>query len=236
MEMEIEALERGFVDNALLQDWFQSAGIQDRELAITNLVAIRDDGMPLDLLAKMMDRLAEGLAKTGDADAVLNNLQRFVRASRSPQALGGLFDRDQDALSTLLRIFSVSQYLADQLIGDPDCFDFIRMTDGQSVSRSVLVDEISNDVLAAPTEAVVLRCLRDFRHRETLRIAFGDFIGRMPIEVITEQTSILAEALCDAAFLAAQKTCRAKWVSLKRPKARKLDSPFLRWVSSVVAN
>ncbi|MFO0925313.1 MAG: bifunctional [glutamate--ammonia ligase]-adenylyl-L-tyrosine phosphorylase/[glutamate--ammonia-ligase] adenylyltransferase [Pirellulales bacterium] len=218
--MEIEALERGFVDNALLQDWYQSAGIQDRELALTNLVAIRDDGMPLDLLAKMMDRLAEGLAKTGDADAVLNNLQRFVRASRSPQALGGLFDRDQDALSTLLRIFSVSQYLADQLIGDPDCFDFIRMTDGQSVSRSVLVDEISNDVLAAPTEAVVLRCLRDFRHRETLRIAFGDFIGRMPIEVITEQTSILAEALCDAAFLAAQKTCRAKWGIPQTPEGK----------------
>ncbi len=191
--------------------WFESSGIVDHETARRNICSIHNDGMPLDLLARMLDRLSELLPQTGDPDVALNNLQRFIASSRSPQALGGLFDRDPDSLPTLLRIFSVSQYLADQLINDPDCFDMLRMTEGQGVSREVLCDEVLNEILACSNEAAVLRVLRDFRHRETLRIAFGDFIGLSPVEMITEQNSILAEALCEAAYRSAWKSCSARY-------------------------
>ena len=46
----------------------------------------------------------------------LNNLDRFVAAARNPLSLASLFERDREALPTLLQIFSTSQYLSDLLI------------------------------------------------------------------------------------------------------------------------
>ncbi len=105
----------------------------------------------------MLDRLSELLPQTGDPDGRSIICSGFIASSRSPQALGGLFDRDPRFPPTLLRIFSVSQYLADQLINDPDCFDMLRMTEGQGVSREVLCDEVLNEILACSNEAAVLR-------------------------------------------------------------------------------
>ena len=115
-------------------------------------------------------------------------------------ALGSLFERDPEALPILLQVFSTSQYLANLLIHDPEAFDLVRMTDGQPVSREVLVEEICGEIAALVDESAVMTALRRYRHRETLRIAYGDIIRRQSIETVTRQISFLADALCEAAF------------------------------------
>ena len=76
-------------------------------------------GVPLDLLAVMCDQLERHLPGCADPDMALNNLERFVRAARNPLAVGTLFERDPQALPTLLQIFATSQYLSDLLVADP---------------------------------------------------------------------------------------------------------------------
>jgi glutamate-ammonia-ligase adenylyltransferase len=134
-----------------------------------------------------------------------NNLDRFFAASRNPLALAALFERDPEALPTLLRIFSNSQHLTDVLIRDPASFDLLRMTDGHPVAREELVREIVADVEAARDDRDVMAILRRHKQRETLRIAFGDIVQRQRVETVTAQISYVADAICEAAVYAARK-------------------------------
>lgn len=196
-----------------IQHWLKRLGINDVVRGATNLLRIVRSGLTLDLQIFLVKALERHLPETGDPSAVLNNLDRFFETSRSPQSLVSLFERDADSLPTLMRIFSVSQFLADQLISDPESFDFLRLTEGQAVPRDRLLDELASEVMAIADEAQMMRALRHCRQRELLRIAYGDFIGRHSLEIVTEQLSYLAEALTEAAYL---------WVRRDRQK-RKLE-------------
>ena len=83
----------------------------------------------------MCDQLAEHLPRSSDPDMALNNLERFVAAARNPLSLGTLFERDREALPTLLQIFATSQHLSDLLVTDRESFDLLRLTEGQPVAR-----------------------------------------------------------------------------------------------------
>ncbi len=71
------------------------------------------------------------------------------------------------------------------------------MTEGMPVSRGVLVDELSTEISGQVDPQLVARSLHTFRQRETMRIAFGDFIGALPIEIVAQQLTTLAEAILE---------------------------------------
>ena len=75
-------------------------------------------GVTLDLLARIGDQFAAAAPGLADPDMALNNLERFIAASRNPLATAALFERDPEALPNLLQIFSTSQYLSDLLVVD----------------------------------------------------------------------------------------------------------------------
>ena len=133
----------------------------------------------------------------------VNNLDHFVAAARSPLSLGSLFERDEESLPTLLRIFSSSQFLSDWLIRDPEAFDLLRLTEGQPLSREALRDDICSNVAAVDDERVVTRILSGCRHREMLRIAYGDVVRGQSLETVTTQISYLADAIIEAAVRSA---------------------------------
>ncbi len=176
------------------------AGIQNPDRAEANLQIIRDSGMPADLFDGLWRQLQQHLGDTSDPDMALNNLERFVLAARSPQAIAALLDRDRTGLPILLTIFSTSQYLSDQLVRDTESYDYLRMTEGQLHARHVLVDELCDEMRSANDDHGAMQILRRFKHRETLRIAFGDIIVQHRIEQVTEQISWVAEAIAEAAL------------------------------------
>src|SRR5687767_9273559 len=133
--MDISSLVRRLDSPDEATPWLQSWGLQNVARGHHNLVAMAEGGITLDLLGIIVDQLAEILPRLSDPDMALNNLERFVLSTRSPLALGGLFERDREALPTLLQIFSTSQYLADWLVRDPESYDLLRLTEGQPVSR-----------------------------------------------------------------------------------------------------
>ncbi len=184
-------------------DWLRGLGVRDLRRGHASLRGIADAGVPLDLLAVMFDQLSARLPQCADADMALNNLDRFVAAARNPLAIGTLFERDPEALPVLLQIFSTSQYLSELLIVDPEGFDLLRLTEGQPVSRQALVDELTAEVLALEHRPMVLRALRRFKRRETLRIAYGDIIREQSLATVAAQISYLADAIVEAALQAA---------------------------------
>src|ERR1700742_3895758 len=133
--MDSETLVRYFDSPTDAAGWLRSLGVESVDQAHRNIVALARSGITLDLLSSICDQLVKSLPKLSDPDMALNNLQRFVVAARSPLSLAGLFERDSEALPTLLQIISTSQYLSDWLIRDPESYDLLRLTEGQPISR-----------------------------------------------------------------------------------------------------
>ncbi len=193
--------------------WQASQLIHDPVRAIANLENIVSRRLPIDLVAVMLRQIGEVLPQTSDPDMALNNLERFFAAVRSPLSLASLFERDESAIPILLTIFSTSQYLSDLLIGDPAAYDALRLTAGQPVSRDVLIDEVTSllETVNAEDREQAERLLRRFKHREVLRIAFGDIIAQQTLETVTAQISYVADASCEAALGWACRTVAVKY-------------------------
>ncbi|MHB0957969.1 MAG: bifunctional [glutamate--ammonia ligase]-adenylyl-L-tyrosine phosphorylase/[glutamate--ammonia-ligase] adenylyltransferase [Pirellulaceae bacterium] len=197
--MDIERVIRFLDRPEEAAEWFASLGLEDARRAARNLESIARSGMTLDLLAVIGTQLERNLPRISDPDMAVNNLDRFVVASRNPLSLGSLFERDEESLPTLLQIFSSSQFLSDWLVRDPEAFDLLRLTEGQPVSSSALRDDICSQVAAVDDERVVTRILSGIRHREMLRIAYGDIVRGQSLETVTTQISYLADAIIEGA-------------------------------------
>lgn len=189
--------------------WLCGLGIVDVRKAHANLVGMAMAGVPMDLMAEIGRQLEQHLPGCADPDLALLNLERFVESSRNPLAVGTFFERDPQALPTLLQIFATSQYLSDLLVVDPEGFDLLRLTEGQPVSRESLVGELSAEIAAIEHETFVLRALRRFKRRETLRIAYGDIVREQSLRSVTTQISFLADAIVEGALQAALRKYRA---------------------------
>lgn len=202
--------------------WLRNACIINVDRGHGNLVRMATAGITLDLLAGMCDQLAELLPKSSDADMALNNLDRFVGAARNPLSLASLFERDRDALPTLVQIFATSQHLSDLLISDSESYDLLRLTEGQPVSREALVDELCTEVAAlGAEEPTVLAALRRFKRREILRISYGDIIRGQKLDTVTRQISILADAIVEAAVRTARRKVESRRGGPRIPKGAK---------------
>lgn len=191
-------MELSFVEIA------KRCGVEEPSAATRHLEEIAELGRSPDLLEFFFDQIQSLLQATGDADRVLVNLLRFLQGSRSPQSWLAFFQREPDALPILIRLLATSQYMSELLIADPEAFELLRMTGGQPVDVELLRDEIAAEVRASPESAAVMRILRNFRHRETLRIAYGDFIVGQPVELVTREISNLCDCILAAAVEAAQ--------------------------------
>ncbi|MCA9245750.1 MAG: hypothetical protein KDA42_01515 [Planctomycetales bacterium] len=200
--------------------WFDSLGLSSSDAAHADLRRIAAQGIPIDLLQVVCRQMAGELPKLSDPDMALRNLERFVAASRNPLSLGTLFERDPAALPTLLQIFSTSQYLSDLLARDPEGYDLLRMTEGAPVARDELVRELLAEVEPLSDERDVMATLRRIKHRETMRIAYGDIVRSQALETVTRQISYLADALVEAAIRFAGKKVGEKRGTPLRPDGK----------------
>ncbi len=208
--MDIAALHRYLDHPAEAAGWLAAWQLDDVERGHGNLVRMAMSGITLDLLAAMCDQLSEQLPRLSDPDMALNNLDRFIAATRNPLSLATLFERDREALPILLQIFSTSQYLSDLLITDSESYDLVRMTEGQPIGRETLVNELGSETAALNDDAAILAALRRYKRRETLRISYGDIVRGQHLDTVARQISYLADAILEAAVGTARRALEAK--------------------------
>ncbi|MGY8730762.1 MAG: [protein-PII] uridylyltransferase family protein [Pirellulales bacterium] len=182
------------------QTWLAKLGVTDTATAFHSLLVLNEAGMTIDLVSVTLTQLEQILPTLAQPEQTLHALAQFISVSRNPISLGALWERDTEALVTLLTIFSISQHLSQLLIDEPECYDLLRITDGQRVDRGIILDEILNEVLSVSGDAAVERQLQRILHREWLRIAYGDLVRKQNPDTVLEQTSYLYEGLLAAAF------------------------------------
>ncbi len=210
MSPTIHALVSGAAQPDTARQLAQTLGCCDLPSAMEHLASLHELGIADELLTNCLLQLARILPTSPNPDRGLANLTRYIHASRSPQALLALFERDEAALPILLRILATSQSWAEQLITDPESFDLLRLTEGLPVSRGILVDELATEIGDSFDPVLVARTLHTQKQREMMRIAFGDFIGALTLETVTQQLSVLAEAILETATTAALKESYAR--------------------------
>ncbi len=183
--------------------WGRSAGLADPAGARRTFAALAALGVPFDLLGAIADQLAALLPEVADADRVVVAVERFFAAVRSPLSAAALCDRDPQALATLVKLFAASPYLAEIVIADPESWEQVRLGQGRPEKREALAAALRADVEAVTDPDDVMRALRRFKRRQTLRIAYGDIIGGQRLETVVAQISHVADAIVDAAVWSA---------------------------------
>ncbi len=219
--MQIDQLQRLLDEPRAATSIISAWGVEDAPRGHGNLVRMATTGLTLDLLAVLCGRLSSMLPQCSDAGMALNNLDRFFASQRNPLSLGSLFERDSEALSILLQIFSTSQHLSDLLILDPAAYDLVRLTEGQPVRRELLAEEMCSEVEALADETAVMSALRRFKRRETLRIAYGDIVRGLRLDLVTSQISHLADAIVEAAVRYAWRTLESRRGVPRAPGGRR---------------
>ncbi len=191
------------LERPLTLEWLERRGVVNLERGLQNLrsISLR---VPPPAFVLMSGQLGIALYRLSDPDMALNNLDRFVQAALEPLALVALFERDTEALSMLLQIFSGSQYLGDLLVHDPEEYALLRQWHGEPVSRDELTQNISAEVLSVTNPREIPTALRRYKRRETLGIGYSDMIRGLRLETVTKQISYLADALIEAAVRTAR--------------------------------
>ncbi len=192
-------------------EWLRAGGMRDVRRGVANLSQILSQRISQDLGETLCRQLKAALPLLADPDMALNNLERFFAAVRSPLSLAAFFEREPGALPPLLQFFSSSQYLSDILIREPECFDYLHVSQGEPLPREELVDELTYEVSALRHDHEILNALRRFKQRQMLRIAYGDFICNQSVLTVAQQISFVADAVLEAALRTAWTNCTERF-------------------------
>jgi glutamate-ammonia-ligase adenylyltransferase len=153
------------------------------------------------------------LIRCADADMALNNLERFFATEGALGLLEELQAAHPDAIDTLINLFSSSQFLSDTLVTQPAAIAMVGLPLEGSPTLAELVAELQQEVDAAFEDSTVLRAIRHYRARHLLRIGINDIIRDRPLEELTADIAIVAEAAVQVALTLAERTVQKRFGS-----------------------
>ena len=142
------------------------------------------------------------LAESPSAEASLVGLERLLRAVPDRAELLRQLLGSPRAIEVLLTIFAASPYLTDFLLREPALLT--QLTQPQLLrdlrSRPDFFDAAMLQIESAKTADEPTTALREFQHGELLRIGICDFLGLFDLRSVTNQLSLLADAIVQAAL------------------------------------
>lgn len=185
---------------------------RDPIAADRNLQAIAEDPTARGLLADILQEVLRCLAESPDADAALNHLERFVKATGGTLALLSHLRENPRTIAMLARTFGSSSFMAEILIRHPAWFYWL--ADPEVLERTRTPHDIERDVDAAlagvQTEGRQRDLLRIARRREILHIGVRDLLRRSTVPETGAALSGLAGILIDRALQTSDAALRQK--------------------------
>ncbi len=180
--------------------WLDLGVANDGLTAIDGLLNLASD---LDIRDSFVAQLLPLLTAFPNLKRGLVPLHRFVANTRIPKSFMVFLDRDRDALPSLLQMLSIESTAVEWLISDPDSFDWLRMSAGQSVDAGHLKDILIGEIQNLNEEEQILASMKRFRSRESLRVICSFCLQDMSPGVVAQQLSWIADAGIAAALIAA---------------------------------
>ena len=179
----------------LVKNWLAGLGVRDPERGSRDLADIttKAGAESLDDVARLAVLLDAILPRCADSGMALSNLERFLAAVPSLGTTLRDLAGDSRMAEILLQVFSASHYFSEVLIRDPALLDWLR-SGPERPDRDSLIEEVWNTLSSLTDENEQSLALRRFRQRESLRIGYNDVVRGLPLELITQDLSDLADA------------------------------------------
>ncbi len=187
-----------------IREKLSSMGFRDIDRAIEYMKFLRD-GVPNTRYSERTKRMFNWLApvflksasETTDPDAALEHLVEFMKKIGARGIFFSLLKENPKTLSTLIKFFSMSDYLSHLLINYPEYLDSLVLARYVSLERTYqdMEDELRNAYRQLTDYEDRLRLIREFRIKETLRIGINDINGDLNIVEVSEQLSMLADVI-----------------------------------------
>jgi len=177
-------------------------GLRNTSRAYKNLRELAGHGTRQEAFARLAVVAFELLSRTPDPDMALNNWERFIKSISSPEFHYNLLLSQPLRLEIMLNIFSYSQFLSDTLIRNPGFLDWVIMPGllHEKRDRSQLEREAANSLETSADLGEWLNRMRRLRRREVLRIGIRDMYLKIPMKIIMEELSLLAEIIVSYAL------------------------------------
>ncbi|HEV2385894.1 MAG TPA: hypothetical protein VGS20_01445 [Candidatus Acidoferrales bacterium] len=182
---------------------FSSIAFAHPDRAETNLRLVEQR-----LPAGAWTRLATLLAQVPDPDESLNDFERYLR--ELPPALLGYLEKQPAAMHYLLLIFSLSRFLSETLIQQPELIRWLhrpgtgdRRGGGDRLERLRTPEDLREELARFRATHLDLGpsvVLARFKRREYLRIMLRDALGLATLAETTLELSHLADVLLETAL------------------------------------
>jgi glutamate-ammonia-ligase adenylyltransferase len=153
--------------------------------------------------AKVLDRLMpfviEAIQQVDNTDETLKRILDLFEAVAGRNVYLALLAENPDALAQMVRLSSASPWICDYLSRYPVLFD--ELLDTRSLFEPLKKEDLDKQlvILLAAIELQDLEqlmiALRQFKHTNMLRVAAADIMGVIPIMVVSDYLTYIAESI-----------------------------------------
>lgn len=187
-------------------------GVANPAEADTNIQSMAGEPHTRRLLAAILPRLLEEVARTADPDQALNHWERLFAGSATRSSLLQYLQASPRMLGSLCTIFGNSDSLAFALIRDPMLVYWLAEEDVLTTAptRDGMVASLRQSLGSLKATELKLEVLRRVRRREMLRIGVRDLLRLATVEETVGSLSDLASVLIHAAYEIVDKDLKAQ--------------------------
>ena len=221
-------------DDATATALLEGAGFADAGEAWSILVRYRDtialkmpDALGHERLARLMPDLLRAVATQRDAATTLERVMAVVETVAKRSVYLALLAERSIALSQLVQLCAASPWIARLLGRHPVLFD--ELLDPRTLYEPLGPEELDRDIAARltalddPDREHEMDCLRQSKQANVLRVAAADVSRRIPLMVVSDHLTAIAEAVLRAALAIAWRDITARH---GRPASMPADAAF----------
>lgn len=153
------------------------------------------------VLNRLMPQLIDALKNVTNPDETLNRILDLFAAVAGRTVYLSLLAENPHALTQLIKLSSASPWICDHLALHPILFD--ELLDIHSLYRPLKKSDLNEQlgVLLAPVEVQDLErlmiVLRQFKQQQVLRVAAADLMGVLPLMVVSDYLTYIAECIVE---------------------------------------
>ncbi len=193
-------------DDSELMDHLKEWGIQDTGAILAAIKDFKNSAAVRRLTAKgagvldrLMPQLIEAMQQVANPDETLLRILGLFEAVAGRNVYLSLLSENPGALSQLIKLSSASPWICDYLSQYPVLFD--ELLDTRSLYEPLKKADLDEQlkVLLAQIEVQDLEqlmvILRQFKQLNVLRVAAADIMGAIPLMVVSDYLTYIAESI-----------------------------------------
>lgn len=159
---------------------------RDPARAYRNIILLRDGAAfshqtprSSQIFLRIFPLFFDKITSSSDPDLALNNLEALILSVGARETLYSFFEENPQAVESVIRIFSSSEYLSKIVIRHPEIVDMFLDPEEmlKKRSREDMQGELSHLIEQCGSYAEKLDMLRKFKNAEEVRIGYIDILG-----------------------------------------------------------